>query len=424
MIIICAALLLVSWAVAINTNSAAEKQQSLISEAIAMMNDGIYIRAALLLEEAAEYDAAHTIAAENELKRAYLALIGHRGFAGKYIQLLETQMNRREADPDIFIEAAKYYLSISKTQDALAVLRNAIEKTDDSDIRELYENSRYVFEVSRASYENVTAIYNQTIQVQQDGKWGIANASGTIIIPCRYDKISTFSKNQAVAGGAGRVFAIDASNHRIAITHEAVSDFGNFSDNRIALLIDKSWHRATGNLEIGASGFEEIGMYSGGYAAAKTDGKWGVIGLSNDWLIPAQFDGIIMDELGRSYAQDVVFARSNDEAQLIVGGGLPVASYEDAHPFSDEGYAAVMRDGKWGFIDTNGIVIIPFTFDEALSFGQHLAAVKIGDSWGYISMSGQVVIEPQFAEAKSFSGGSAPVLTGRGWQFITLLEYK
>jgi hypothetical protein len=69
-------------------------------------------------------------------------------------------------------------------------------------------------------------------------------------------------------------------------------------------------------------------------------------------------------------------------------------------------------------------VKIPFIYDDALSFGEHLAAVKIGELWGYISLYGHIVIEPVFFDAKSFSNGSAPVLTGRGWQLITLLEYK
>ena len=63
-------------------------------------------------------------------------------------------------------------------------------------------------------------------------------------------------------------------------------------------------------------------------------------------------------------------------------------------------------------------------FEDALSFGQHLAAVKLEGLWGYINIYGDIVIGPEFIEAKSFSDGSAPVLTPRGWQFITLVEYK
>ena len=115
--------------------------------------------------------------------------------------------------------------------------------------------------------------------------------------------------------------------------------------------------------------------------------------------------------------------RSGNSVYMFIEGARSSAVYEDAQPFGDEGFAAVKKNGYWGFIDNMGIEAIPFVFDDALSFGQHLAAVKHGDLWGYISIYGHMAIEPAFLSAKSFSDGSAPVLTQRGWQFITLIEF-
>jgi len=389
-----------------------------------MINDGIYIRAVPLLEEAAGYDAVHTIRAENELKKAYLALIGNRGFSRKYTSLLEKQMGRQDAGPELFIEAANYYLSVTKTQEALSVLRKGIERTGDSRIVTLYENSRYAIEISRPPFDFAAAIYKGSAQVQLDGKWGIAGTDGTLFIPCEYDKISTFDRDRAIVDKSGLIYAVDKNNNRIAVARDGIMDFGNYADNRIPLETDGGWCRSTGEFELGTSIFEDFGMYSGGYAAAKTDGKWGVVDLSVRWLIPAEYDEIIMDELGRCYAQGAVFVRSGDLVYLFSEGVPGEDTYQDARPFSDEGYAAVKKDGKWGFIDANGTVMIQFIYEDALSFGQHLAAVKQGELWGYISMYGHIVIEAGFKEAKSFSGGSAVVLTERGWQFITLIEYK
>jgi len=47
-------------------------------------------------------------------------------------------MIRRDAEPDVFIEAANYYLSNSKIQEALAVLRNGIEKIGAVELVTLY----------------------------------------------------------------------------------------------------------------------------------------------------------------------------------------------------------------------------------------------------------------------------------------------
>ena len=418
------ALLITAWIVAVNAKTTAEKQLILINQATILMDKGIYIRAVPLLEEAAEYDATHTFYAEAELKRAYSELIKTGGFSRRYTTLLEKQMNRRNAESIIFFEAAEFYLETSKTQEALAVLRHGIEKTGDIDLITLYENSRYSFEIHRTAFEDVTALYGQTIQVKLDEKWGIANADGSILIPCEYDKIGNFSRERAIVNKAGNIYAVDRNNNKIAVSPAGITDFGNYGNDRIPLYTGNGWVRASGEFDLGATFFEDIGMYSGGFAAAKIGGKWGVIDLANNWFITPQYDAIIKDELGRCYAQGAVFVRSGDLVYLILNGTKTEISYDDARPFGNEGYAAIKKNGFWGFIDITGKEVVPFIYDDALSFGQHLAAVKYGDYWGYISIYGHMVIKPQFLKAKSFSEGSAPVLTERGWQLITLHEMK
>ena len=420
----CVILLLISWVIAVSSKSSAEKQLDLMRQAAQLMSKGIYISAAPLLEEAAGYNAAHTIAAEAELKKVYLALIDKKGFGRKYTGLLEKQMSRRDALPETFAEAAEYYISKSKIPEALSVLKIGIAKTGSGVLVSMYESNRYAFDTNRMPFDSVTAICGVTIQVQKDGLWGIARSDGSVLIPCQYEKISTFSVDRAIVKKNGEIYAVDQDNNRIALLETFAADFGNFANNRIPVLIGGSWQRATGDFVIGSMGFEQMGMYSGGYAAAKTQGLWGVIGLSADWLVPAEYDSIIQDELGRCFGQRAVFVRKGPHVYLIADGAQVGDPYEDARPFSGEGFAAVKRYGKWGFIDNTGAEKTGFVFDDALSFGQHLAAVKQGGLWGYISLEGHIVIEPAFIEAKSFSGGSAPVLTERGWLFITLLEYK
>lgn len=48
--------------------------------------------------------------------------------------------------------------------------------------------------------------------------------------------------------------------------------------------------------------------------------------------------------------------------------------YEDAQGFSD-GLAAVKKNGKWGYIDTDGKVVIPFRYDQAYPFNEGKAVV-------------------------------------------------
>ena len=432
------ALVIISWSIVLGSTSPTESQAILMERAAELAEEGKFKEATELLEEAAEYETERTFEAETELKKVYLELIfkteefwyrDQAAYRRMYLDLLEKQMSRADATVDIFLEAANFYLlgepSSISYMSALEVLKDGIEKTGSETLIELYEDNRYAFRMGYNSYEEVTASYGRTIGVSLDGEsWGIANSAGELIIRCDYDKISTFDAGRAIVLKDGEIFAIDSNANRIALLKEdGATDFGNFANDRLPLLVNGKWRRATGELVLRLTELDWIGTHSGGNAAAMLDGKWGVIDSSADWVIPNEYDGIIMDELGRSYFRDTVFVRRGGSVYLLVDGQQVGEAFDDAKPFSNAGYAAVKKDGLWGFINTEGEVMIPYRFEDALSFGQHLAAVKVGDFWGYISLYGKVVIEPEFLQAKSFSNGNAPVLTERGWQFISLLEY-
>lgn len=422
--LVCLSLILISWAIATNSKSAADRQLALIEEALLLLEDRIFVRASSLLEEAVAFNAEHTPYAESLLKETYLALIDKQGYRRKYTELLDAQMSRKDAEAAIFLEAAEYYLGVPNLREALSCLKEGMQKTGSGILEEKYEKSRYVYETGRDIYDYASEITDSTVKVCVDGKWGISKSDGSPMIPCRYERISTFSSGRAIVGDSGEIFAVDKDDNRVAKLHAEAEDFGNYANDRVPLKIEGSWLRATGDFALGSAVFEDMSMYSGGYVAACINGKWGVIDIDSGWLLPAEYDGVICDELGRCHYMGSVFAVAGDEVLLFVNGARVGGVFEDARPFSDGGLAAVKKDGYWGFIDMQGNVVIPYYYDDALSFGQHLAAVRIDDFWGYVSVSGEVVIEPIYYEAKSFSGGSAPVLTERGWQFITLAEYK
>jgi len=86
-----------------------------------------------------------------------------------------------------------------------------------------------------------------------------------------------------------------------------------------------------------------------------------------------------------------------------------------APAFADErdffhGLAAVqLPEGKWGFIDESGKISITVRFEEVRDFIDELAPVRIGRKWGYIDTSGRMVIEPRFQSAGEFHEGLARI---------------
>lgn len=106
----------------------------------------------------------------------------------------------------------------------------------------------------------------------------------------------------------------------------------------------------------------------------------------------------------------------------VEGNEIPQCQYQHATDFS-EGLAAVMKDGKYGYINSNGVVVLPFSYIEAGCFGDGLAAVCKDDKYSYINREGLEVISIPVSEEdaygitfSTFSEGAAFVIKPNGWE--------
>ena len=66
---------------------------------------------------------------------------------------------------------------------------------------------------------------------------------------------------------------------------------------------------------------------------------------------------------------------------------------------------------KWGYIEDNyKIPKIPFKYDDARHFREGLSAVKNSNGkWGYIDKKGKLIIDYQYDDASDFKNGVANV---------------
>jgi len=68
-------------------------------------------------------------------------------------------------------------------------------------------------------------------------------------------------------------------------------------------------------------------------------------------------------------------------------------------------WAKLSEDGKVGFIDKKGAVVIDPCFDSARNFCNGLCAVELGGKWGFIDKSGEIVILPCYLKVGEFHDG-------------------
>ncbi len=62
-------------------------------------------------------------------------------------------------------------------------------------------------------------------------------------------------------------------------------------------------------------------------------------------------------------------------------------------------YVVQNQEGRYGYIDKNGSVMIDFEFEDAEKFSSGLAAVLVDGLWGFINEEGEMAIEPTYLVA-------------------------
>ena len=121
---------------------------------------------------------------------------------------------------------------------------------------------------------------------------------------------------------------------------------------------------------------------------------------------------MVMDKSGFCSNQERIFVKTGKAYFLIDRKGKRIGelTFDDAKAFTENGYAAVCRGDKWGFVNQDGELVTEYQYEEAESFQNGYAAVCIGGLWGYIDADGQQIIDCRFTEASHFSkSGTAAV---------------
>src|ERR1043166_4205854 len=86
----------------------------------------------------------------------------------------------------------------------------------------------------------------------------------------------------------------------------------------------------------------------------------------------------------------MAFAFAFAIASAVTAGSAVASPDQTFKPF------VISHEGKFGYIDVTGRVIITPRFDRASEFTEGLAAVQLGTKFGYINEVGTVIIQPRF----------------------------
>ncbi len=162
--------------------------------------------------------------------------------------------------------------------------------------------------------------------------------------------------------------------------------------------------------------------FSEGLAAIMLGTKWGFTSPMDDFTIFPVYDEAY------SFNESLAFVRSEKKKGFINKKGkmmINLSSYDEVSPFIYEDMIAVRKNGKMGFVDKKGKLKVKTIYNNNIlsAFGNGLAAVAITDNagatkYGYINKEGKMIIPATFDEAFNFYEDRARVKLNGKYAFI------
>lgn len=321
-------------------------------------------------------------------------------------------------------------------------------------------------EITAIDYEEITAIsgIENSFKVKKDGKYGIVDCEGKIVVEPKYADIDILGKDNKsgfiVKDDNGKYGIIDYSNNQVLeIKYDAIEKvYGNdlyvVTESGKQKLVNKE------NADVLTSGFDSIKQILSNQENAVIfvkSNKYGVMNLSGEIIIDAQYDELKETKLGTFIAKktdkygiinienqeklafeytsivynekaDIYITEDNNLNANILNSNLETKltgmlielnenkgylklrindeykyynfkfeERQEKDVFPNKTLFLSKKDGKYGYVDKEGKVIVDYIYDDAIEQNDYgYVAVKKDGKWGSIDSKGNVVQEPTY----------------------------
>ena len=260
----------------------------------------------------------------------------------------------------------------------------------------------------------------------ESGKYGIVDYSDTTVLQCEYDEITQIHGNDMyVVTKAGKQVLVNKDGT------EAMKSASNYSTIEAVLktesagvIITKGGKYGVINLNgqtIIEPKYDELKEAKSGIFIYKKNGKYGIIDASGNERISAQYTNITYQESADMYIAE----KENFESDIIdsnfdveLSGMLIEFNSEDGYIkiknqddvqyynfkyeeikdteiFTNHTLFLKKQNGKYGFVDKQGNVVVDYQYDDATEQNDYgFAGIKKDGKWGSIDSKGTIVQEP------------------------------
>ena len=219
-------------------------------------------------------------------------------------------------------------------------------------------------------YELLKSLNSELWIAKRFGKYGLINSNNEVILDFKFLRIAESGDTdifKAKTKEGYNLYRIGSTKPLLS-THQKISKIYN---GKLITKNAKSWDLLdadNGFQIIKSLNFDKVDFGGEGYWRFKVDGKWGLLDLQGNEIIPAKYD--VLNRV--------------QEGKIVVG-----------------------NNDQWGYIDTQGNEVIPMILPLAWDFKNGYARILAGRGCGFINTQGSFVIEDKYFEVRDFYNGLA-----------------
>lgn len=254
-----------------------------------------------------------------------------------------------------------------------------------------------------------------------EGKFGIISASGTIILETKYDEIKYLNSNETYAIKLDGTTQLVNSKGEVLQTSEGEEYVYAKGENVIVSKDGKFGIEKLTGEQVIAYDYEDLNYTFSIYYIAKKDGKYGIINVNNETVKEFEYTNMYCVEEGNFIVADktdtetVIFDSNltqklsgivseinitKGHIKMYIGSEYKYYNFkfeekQNTEILSQNTLFLSKKDGKYGFTDKAGNVVVDYIYDDATEQNScGYVAVKQNGVWGSLKRNGSIALNP------------------------------
>lgn len=311
---------------------------------------------------------------------------------------------------------------------AIEGIKDTIKVTKDGKVGVIDNEGKEILAIQYTDVTNLGKDNKEGFIVKgEDGKYGIVDYSNQTILETKYDEIvkEVYGNDMYLVKQAGKQVLVKSDGTEVLNTgYDEIKGILKNAENGVIYVKDSKYGvmKMSGEVTIPAE-YEELKEAKSGILIAKQNGKYGVIDMQKATKVEPTYVSISYNEKADLYIaekedynndiidntftirQSGILVDSDDEKGYIeLKQGEEYKYYN--FKFEEKNIAEVhtsnnlfksKKDGKYGFVDKDGKVIVDYQYDDVTEQNSYgYAGIKKDGKWGSIDNKGNIVQEPTY----------------------------